>query len=212
VSSDGAISKRQPVITVSSPSFPLLVSAVPRNDIEIEQRYWPNFDQMLLYISRLLAADGFAPLIGDTDGGQFPCFSNGARTTTDIFWKSARRIQRSTLREPEPDRKRFRTPALHHAATTISICVSTRAARASTDAVRMDTTIALSIEVSAGGVAFIVDPGTYVYTGDLQNAHEFRSTAYHSLCRSTASNRTRSSATAPFVIGNEARPRACMGN
>ena len=39
---------------------------------------------------------------------------------------------------------------------------------------------ALSIEVSAGGRAFIVDPGTYVYSADLQKRHEFRSTAYHS--------------------------------
>ena len=39
---------------------------------------------------------------------------------------------------------------------------------------------ALSIEVSAGGRAFIVDPGTYVYSADLAKRHEFRSTAYHS--------------------------------
>ena len=39
---------------------------------------------------------------------------------------------------------------------------------------------ALSIEVSAAGSAFIVDPGTYVYSADLEKRHEFRSTAYHS--------------------------------
>src|SRR5712692_9842217 len=39
---------------------------------------------------------------------------------------------------------------------------------------------ALSIEVSACGTAFIVDPATYVYTADLKERHLFRSTAYHS--------------------------------
>ncbi|HEX2270530.1 MAG TPA: heparinase II/III family protein, partial [Pyrinomonadaceae bacterium] len=41
------------------------------NDIQIAQKYWDKLHSMLLYIRGYLRPDGFAPLIGDTDGGQF---------------------------------------------------------------------------------------------------------------------------------------------
>jgi hypothetical protein len=66
---------------------------------------------------------------------------------------------------------------------------------------------ALSIEVSAGGRAFIVDPGTYVYSGDLQKRHEFRSTAYHSTVQIDGLEQNTTDLHTPFVIGNEAKPR-----
>jgi hypothetical protein len=65
----------------------------------------------------------------------------------------------------------------------------------------------LSIEVSAGGHAFIVDPGTYVYSADLAKRHEFRSTAYHSTVQIDGLEQNTIRADAPFVIGNEAKPR-----
>jgi uncharacterized heparinase superfamily protein len=66
---------------------------------------------------------------------------------------------------------------------------------------------ALSIEISARGRAFIVDPGTYVYTGDLKMRHEFRSTAYHSTVKIDAHEQNTTDPNTPFVIGNEAHPR-----
>ena len=66
---------------------------------------------------------------------------------------------------------------------------------------------ALSIEVSAGGRAFIVDPGTYVYSADLQKRHEFRSTAYHSTVQIDGLEQNTIDLHTPFVIGNEAKPR-----
>jgi hypothetical protein len=66
---------------------------------------------------------------------------------------------------------------------------------------------ALSIEISARGHAFIVDPGTYVYTGDLKMRHVFRSTAYHSTVKIDAREQNTTEVDTPFVIGNEAQPR-----
>ena len=66
---------------------------------------------------------------------------------------------------------------------------------------------ALSIEVSAGGRAFIVDPGTYVYSADLRKRHEFRSTAYHSTVQIDDKEQNAIDVNMPFVIGNEAKPR-----
>ena len=66
---------------------------------------------------------------------------------------------------------------------------------------------ALSVEVSACGTAFIVDPGSFVYTADLPERHLFRSTAYHSTVQVDGAEQNRIEEAAPFVIGNEARPR-----
>ncbi len=66
---------------------------------------------------------------------------------------------------------------------------------------------ALSIEVSACGTAFIVDPGSFVYTADLSERHLFRSTAYHSTVQVDGAEQNSIEEAAPFVIGNEARPR-----
>ncbi len=60
----------------------------------------------------------------------------------------------------------------------------------------------LSIEVSAGGTAFIVDPGTYLYTGDLPQRHLFRSTAYHSTVQVGEREQRPINEGDPFAIGN----------
>src|SRR5207237_160402 len=67
---------------------------------------------------------------------------------------------------------------------------------------------ALSIEVSACGTAFIVDPGSFVYTADLSDRHLFRSTAYHSTVQVDSAEQNSIEEAAPFIIGNEARPQA----
>jgi hypothetical protein len=66
---------------------------------------------------------------------------------------------------------------------------------------------ALSVEVSAHGTAFIVDPGTYVYTADLHERHLFRSTAYHSTVQIDDVEQNTTDEGTPFVIGDEAHPR-----
>ncbi|PYS36572.1 MAG: hypothetical protein DMF75_00630 [Acidobacteria bacterium] len=66
---------------------------------------------------------------------------------------------------------------------------------------------ALSVEVSACGTPFIVDPGSFVYTADLHERHLFRSTAYHSTVQVDDAEQNSIEEAAPFVIGNEARPR-----
>jgi uncharacterized heparinase superfamily protein len=65
----------------------------------------------------------------------------------------------------------------------------------------------LSLEVSAGGRAFIVDPGSYVYSADLHERHLFRSTAYHSTVEVDSVEQNSIDQNLPFVVGNEAQPR-----
>jgi len=69
---------------------------------------------------------------------------------------------------------------------------------------------ALSIEVSAGGRPFIVDPGSYVYTADLHQRQLFRSTAYHSTLQIDDEEQQTIIKEAPFVVGGEASTRVLI--
>jgi uncharacterized heparinase superfamily protein len=64
---------------------------------------------------------------------------------------------------------------------------------------------ALSVEVSACGTSFVVDPGTYFYKPDLHERHLFRSTAYHSTVEVDGLEQNTTNESTPFVIGDEAR-------
>jgi hypothetical protein len=66
---------------------------------------------------------------------------------------------------------------------------------------------ALSLEVSACGTSFIVDPGTHVYSADLRERHLFRSVAYHSTVEVDGAEQNTTDPSTPFVIGDEAHPR-----
>ncbi|MCA1606929.1 MAG: heparinase II/III-family protein, partial [Acidobacteria bacterium] len=63
---------------------------------------------------------------------------------------------------------------------------------------------ALSIEVAACGSSFIVDPGSYVYTADLNERHLFRSTAYHSTVQVDDLEQNTIQVDSPFAFGGEA--------
>lgn len=66
---------------------------------------------------------------------------------------------------------------------------------------------ALSLEVSACGTSFIIDPGTFVYSADLDERQLFRSVAYHSTVEVDDTEQNTTEVSLPFVIGNEAQPR-----
>lgn len=178
------------------------------NGIEIEQKYWEKLRAMLSYIRGYLRPDGFAPLIGDTDGGQFlPLERRRADDHAYVLEAGARVFNDPALRDPETESKAFphagtyvmRHEDLYLCFNTSGAGINGRGSHGHNDA--------LSIEVAAGGRVFIVDPGTYVYTGDLQKRHEFRSTAYHSTVKIDGVEQNTIQRDAPFIIGDEARPR-----
>ncbi|HEU4714688.1 MAG TPA: alginate lyase family protein [Pyrinomonadaceae bacterium] len=181
------------------------------NGIEIEKRYWDKLYAMLRYIRAYVRPDGFAPLIGDTDGGQFlPLEQRRGDDHAYVLEIGARVFNDPSLRE-----KVTASQAFPHAGVYIMrhedlyLCLNTsdagidgRGSHGHNDA--------LSIEVSAGGCAFIVDPGTCIYTGDLDKRHQFRSTAYHSTVKIDGVEQNTIERDLPFVIGNEARPRVLL--
>lgn len=204
------------------------------NEIEIPQKYWDKLHSMLRYIRGYLRPDGFAPLIGDTDGGQFlplrkrraddhayllaigaVVFDDprlkieGMEVPEELPWFLGEKGVEAFAKLPAAA---VGSQAFPHAGTYILrhedlyLCFNTSGAGINGRGSHGHND-ALSIEVAAGGRAFIVDPGTYIYTGDLQKRHEFRSTAYHSTVKIDGVEQNTIHRDAPFVTGDEARPR-----
>jgi Heparinase II/III N-terminus/Heparinase II/III-like protein len=171
------------------------------NNIEIEKRYWSRLQQMLNYIRAYLRPDGFAPLIGDTDGGQVLPFvrrrADDHAYLLDILKLETQPVASQAF--PHAGTYIMRDSDLYLCFNASGTGINGRGSHGHNDV--------LSIEVSAGGRAIIVDPGTYVYSADLAKRHEFRSTAYHSTVQIDGLEQNTIHVDTPFVIGNEARPR-----
>jgi hypothetical protein len=205
------------------------------NGIEIADKYWARLRAMLSYMAAYLRPDGRAPLIGDTDSGQvLPIVRRAAddhgyllATGAAIFHEPRFEIPSEEVPEellwilgeqgvsdyrslPDgsmPESQSFsaagiyllRQDDLYLLFNASDAGVNGRGSHGHNDA--------LSVGISAGGVPFIVDPGTHLYTADLHERHLFRSTAYHSTLQVDGHEQNTTEQSMPFIIGNEARPR-----
>ncbi|MGA9993821.1 MAG: alginate lyase family protein, partial [Pyrinomonadaceae bacterium] len=207
------------------------------NKIEIEEKYWRKLRAMLEYVCAYLRPDGRAPLIGDTDGGRaLPLTQRDADDHAYLLALGASVFQEARFRQTarnlpeellwllgergvrefenlEADEENAASQSFKDAGTFVlregdlyllfnasGNGMNGRGSHAHNDA--------LSIEVSACGRAFLVDPGTYVYTSNLNERHLFRSTAYHSTVLIDGAEQNETQAQMPFVIGDEAHPHA----
>jgi hypothetical protein len=207
------------------------------NGIEIGEEYWSKLHSMLEYLRAYLRPDGFAPLVGDSDGGQvFPIrhrmgidhsylaavgaalFNDprlkpsGPTAPEEVFWILGEEGVRTYegLNSVEDGSRGFAdagTYVLRQNDLYLLFNASSSGIRGRGSHGHNDS---LSVEVSACGRAFLVDPGSYVYTADLQQRHLFRSTAYHSTVEVDGMEQNTINVEAPFVIGEEARPRVML--
>jgi len=207
------------------------------NDIPIEEEYWQKLREMFGYIRGILRPDGLAPLIGDTDGGQvLPIMLRSADDHAYLLPFGAVIFADSSLKLPRLEAGQELLWTLGEAGVRqyekmAGEKVASQSSQAFPDAgtylLRNDDLYllfnlsgaggagrgshghndALSIEVSACGRAFIVDPGAYVYTADLHQRHLFRSTTYHSTIQIDDTEQNTTKERVPFVIGDEAHPR-----
>ncbi len=206
------------------------------NNIEIEERYWRKLRAMLEYVRAYLRPCGRAPLIGDTDSGQvLPVRKRAADDHAYVLALGAALFDESPFKDARlsmPEEllwisgpqgvRRFES------LTTATEDATSRGFKDAGTYVMRDGDLyllfnasgnglggrgshghndALSLEVSACGREFIVDPGTYVYTSDLRERQLFRSTAYHSTVEVDGAEQNTTLETMPFVMGDEAHPR-----
>jgi len=176
--------------------------------IEIPRKYWRKLHQMLEYVKAYIRPDGLAPLIGDTDGGQvLPFQTHDANDHAYVLDIAAEVLNDPDLKFPQETSRAFPDAGIYimrHGDCYLCFNASSAGIHGRGSHGHND---ALSIEVSARGRAFIVDPGTYVYTANLEMRHAFRSTAYHSTVKIDGEEQNTTDVNMPFVIGNEAQPR-----
>ena len=206
------------------------------NGIEIEARHWHRLRSMLEYVRAYLRPDGRAPLVGDTDGGQpLPIVRRGADDHAHLLAVGAALLgePRFKLFEEAPEEVAW---LLGTEGVKTYSELETTGARSAQSAVFKDAGAcvmregdmylmmsasgaglagrgahghndALSFEVSARGVSFIADAGTYVYTADARARQQFRSTAFHSTVEVDGEEQNTTVEDSPFFIGDEAKPR-----
>lgn len=178
------------------------------NGTEVPRKYWNKLRSMLEYVRTILRPDGRGPLIGDADGSQIvPVVKRDADDMAYLLELGAVVFDEPKLSERSAGSAAFPDAGayilrdgdlfLHFNANDSGI--HGRGSHGHNDA--------LSIEVSALGRPFIVDPGSYVYNFDRDARHEFRSTAYHSTVMIDGVEQNTMSADLPFILGNEAKPR-----
>jgi len=207
------------------------------NGIEVGEKHWSKLHSMLEYLRAYLRPDGGAPLIGDSDGGQvFPIrhrigtdhgylaavgaalFNDGRLKLSgsivpeEVFWilgeegvrsfEELNSVDDGSRGFPDAGTYVLRQNDLYLLFNASGSGIQGRGSHGHNDS--------LSVEVSACGRAFLVDPGSYVYTADLQQRHIFRSTAYHSTVEVDTVDQNTINVKAPFVIGDEARPRVVL--
>ena len=209
------------------------------NEIPIADKYWRKLHAMLVYLHGILRPDGASPLIGDTDGGQVlpivQCSANdhayllalGAaafkdsqfklprlETPQELLWllgeRGLRDYEKLANANEETSSQAFPyagTYVLRH--DDLYLLFNANGAQDGRPASHRHND-ALSIEVSACGRAFIVDPGSYVYSADLHERQLFRSTSYHSTVQIDDVEQNTIREGFPFVIGAEARARVSL--
>jgi hypothetical protein len=206
------------------------------NNIKIEDKYWQKLQRMLYYVRAYLRPDGRAPLIGDSDGGQFLPITNragddhayllpiGAVLFKDSFLKDSNFARSEELlwilgsegvrdfedlppAENEPGSQAFSDAGMYILRDADLYLLLNASGAGINGRGSHSHNDALAVEVSACGQPFIVDAGTYVYTANLSERHLFRSTAYHSTIEIDGIEQNTTQKDLPFVIGDEARPR-----
>jgi len=204
------------------------------NEIPIADKYWRKLHSMLVYLLAIVRTDGTMPLIGDSDGGQvLPLIPHSADEPAYLLALGAAvfadsHFKPNWLKTPPELLWVLGTQGLQdyeQLPTSSAKASSHEFPSAGTYVLREDDLCllfnanglhknrpashrhndALSIEVSACGRAFIVDPGTYIYTADLRERRLFRSTAYHATVQIDGAEQSTIREDVPFAIGAEAR-------
>jgi hypothetical protein len=201
------------------------------NAISIAEKYWQKLHSMLGYLGAITRPGSKLPLIGDSDESyvwpkplgadhEFGLMAIGAAVFNDPkLWRSAtetelawvlgeaglRDYARLALVVQKRKSEAFPqvgTYVLRH--EDLGLLFNANNPQKNRPASHRHND-ALSIEVSNFDRAFIVDPGTYVYTADLHERHLFRSTAYHSTIQIDNEEQQTIREEEPFKNGAEGR-------
>ncbi len=205
-----------------------------KNDIEVPGGVWSALEQMLEFVAAYTRPDGKAPIVGDADDGRLQILggqdiddhgyllSVGAVIFERPDFKSAAgEFHEETLWLLGPEAKEVWEwlPIGEIPGSQGFPCGGFYAMRAGDlyllsdcgdTGIRghgsHDHSDPLSFELSAHGRAFVVDPGSYVYSSSFEWRNLFRSTAWHNTVRVDGQEANRFDPEELFAIENDARP------
>lgn len=206
-----------------------------KNGFSIDEQHWRRLQSMFDLSHGIIRPDGRMPLIGDADGSQIvpvvkrdsddaaymlalaavvfeaPKYKEFAELTPEMLWligeeavekfnaMATAATPTGSLAFPDAGAYVLRDGDLYLHLNANDTGIGGRGSHAHNDA--------LSIEVSALGRSFIIDPGSYVYNLDREARHRFRSTAYHSTVMIDGREQNTMLVDLPFILGNDAVPK-----
>lgn len=206
-----------------------------RQGTVIENRYWQKLEKMFEFVHAYLKPDGSAPLIGDCDDGKVIVWRRRAPTDHSyllpiaaiIFEQERYKITGQpceealwlfgstgwdtydslSFAEEQPASAAFpaggvyvqRDDNLYAIIDCGEVGINGQGSHGHNDM--------LSFELYYRDSTFIVDPGSYIYTGDPVARNLFRSTAYHNTVMIDGVELNEIYPGQLFVIGNQALPK-----
>ena len=207
------------------------------NRIEVEDKYRRKLHAMLVYLRGIVRPDGITPFVGDNDGGHIffnprsandhsyllalgaAVFAesefklNGSEIPPELLWllgeEGLQTLQQLEVTIEPPSQVFHDAGACVLKHDDLFLMLTANGDHSGRPSSHRHNDL-LSLEVFANGRSFIVDPGTYVYTGDLRERHMFRSTAYHSTLEIDNEEQQTIDEGTPFKIGREAHAKISL--
>lgn len=184
------------------------------NGVEFSQNFMEKLNGMFEFVYYYTKPNGLSPQIGDGDDGRFFIFED--------FFNREPRDQRHLLKLArklfplnnlfiqsgnKPTSRGFNVSRVYIMRKDDFYCIVDCGNTGQNGNGGHSHNDLLSFELSVGGEDFIVDPGTYTYTGKIEERKRFRGTAMHNTVMVDSQEINRFKSYTPFSIHEDAIPQ-----
>lgn len=184
------------------------------NGVEFSRNFMEKLNGMFEFVYYYTKTNGLSPQIGDGDDGRFFIFED--------FFNREPRDQRHLLKlarelfqlnnlfvqsDNKPTSRGFNVSRVYIMRKDDFYCIVDCGNTGQNGNGGHSHNDLLSFELSVGGEDFIVDPGTYTYTGNIEERKRFRGTAMHNTVMVDGQEINRFKSYTPFSIHEDAIPQ-----
>lgn len=184
------------------------------NGIEFSQNFMERLNGMFEFVYYYTKPNGLTPQIGDGDDGKFFIFEDFfkreprdqsylMRFARELFPLNNLFIQSNTA----PTSRGFNVSRIYIMRKDNFYCIVDCGNTGQNGNGGHSHNDLLSFELSVGGEDFIIDPGTYTYTGNIAERKRFRGTAMHNTVMIDGQEINRFKSYTPFSVHEDAIPQ-----
>ncbi len=171
----------------------------------LSDEYRARLKRMLGFTRDYTRPDGLAPQVGDADDGRFlplGAYGDDPRSHLHLFELMGSAYQPATAHATYPEGGYWimRAGGLYAIVRCGDVGVGGLGSHAHNDQ--------LSFELAAGSQPMVIDPGSYLYTADLEARALFRSTGFHSTLRIGGEEQNELDEARPFGMDDQTRSEA----